>query len=249
MFGGEEPLMGGHYYPPDGPDYVHGDELDFSRPNNLIYATIDGEKVLTGVAFVVRIGEGEPVPEGFAGDADRWHVHDFVAALEAALEERPILRWFANWWLDANYRDKGDNRGRLAMVHVWVAEPNPDGVFADHHRLLPYIELSLPRAFAEGASVDAARGLHLATDRGCDETIDGRLWIADATRRQARTLHAACETARAEVESALPSHDAHRINRIAERAWRELDRTFNATLSAEQRQRIAAMTEHGNHAH
>lgn len=91
--------------------------MDFRRPNNLMYTDIGGEKRSTGVAYVVRIGDGESVPEGFVGHSDRWHVDDFVRAIEAATEERPLLGWIANWWLDRNYRSKGDNRGRLAMVH------------------------------------------------------------------------------------------------------------------------------------
>jgi hypothetical protein len=248
LFGGEEPLMGGHWYPPDGRDYVHGDELDFTRPNNLIYATIDGRRVLTGVAFVVRLGPGEPVPEGFAGSEDRWHVHDFVAAIEAALGERPILNWLANWWLDEAYRNRGDNRARLAMVHVWVTEPNPDGVFADYHRVLPYIQLGLPRAYAQGASLAAARGLHLATEHGCAEAVDGRLWIANASRQQTRTINAACAAARRDLNPVLAS-DAPTINIEAERVWTRLDLLMQETLSLEQRRRIAAMTEHGEHTH
>lgn len=73
VFGDDAPLMGYHYSGP-APDYVSGDQLDFSQPNNLMYTDINGKKVLTGVAFVVRIGDGEPLPEGFAGNQDHWHV-------------------------------------------------------------------------------------------------------------------------------------------------------------------------------
>ena len=33
-FGGEAPLMGMHYSNKKWPDYVYGDKLDFSKPNN-----------------------------------------------------------------------------------------------------------------------------------------------------------------------------------------------------------------------
>lgn len=246
-FGGDEPLMGYHYSGP-APDYVSGDPLDFSRPNNLMYTDIDGKKVLTGVAFVVRIGEGEPVPEGFAGDSDRWHVHDFVRAIEAATEERPVLGWMADWWLDRNYRSKGDNRGRLAMVHVWVAMPNPDGVFADFNRTVPYAKLDLPDAYWAGASESAARGLNLATEGGCD-AVDGTLWIATASHDQKRAIKEVCERAATDVRAALRAGGKVDINRSGEAAWARFDATWNSVLTPVQKARIAAMSEHGSDGH
>jgi hypothetical protein len=161
-FGGDEPLMGEHWYHPEGPDYAGSDErLDFSWPSNLMYTDIGGKRTLTGITFNVRLGDGEPLPQGFSGNADRWHVHDMLKAIEAALQDRPLLRWLANGWIDANYRNYGDDRGRLAMVHVWVGVPNPDGIFADHNRNVPYLKLGLPTFFADGASIESAQGLIL----------------------------------------------------------------------------------------
>lgn len=246
-FGSDEPLMGTHYHSETAPDYVHGDAIDFSRPNNLMYTQIDGEMVLTGVAFVVRLGEGEPLPEGFAGNADRWHVHDFVTAIEAATEERPILRWIANRWLDANYRDRGDDRGRLAMVHAWVTLDNPDGVFADYNRTLPYLKLGLPATYWEGAHEHAARGLNLATENGC-EALDGTLWIADADNRQKQAIEQACQTGAREVRAAFGG-GKEMVNRAGMQAWMRYDRVWNETLTPTQRRRIAAMSEHGDDGH
>ena len=246
-FGGDEPLMGFHYGGP-APDYVAGDELDFSRPNNLMYTDIDGRKVLTGVAYVVRIGEGEPVPEGFAGGEDRWHVHDFVRAIEAATEERPALGWLANWWPDKEYRSKGDNRGRLAMAHVWVAMPNPDGVFADFNRTLPYAKLELPDSHWQGASEEAARGLNLATEGGC-QAVDGTLWIANAKKEQERAIKDACARAADDVRAVLRTGGKARINRAGEAAWAAFDAQWQRVLTPAQKARVAAMSEHGSDGH
>ncbi|APE27751.1 hypothetical protein [Aurantiacibacter gangjinensis] len=246
-FGDDEPLMGRHYHNSNAPDYVHGDALDFSRPNNLMYTEIDGEMVLTGVAFVVRLGEGEPVPQGFAGSRDRWHVHDFVAAIDAATEERPIIRWLANRWLDDNYRNNGDMRGRLAMVHAWVTLDNPDGIYADYNRTLPYLKLGLPHSYWHGASEEAARGLNLATEGGC-EAQNGTLWIADTSRRQNRTIAAACEEGANMVRGAL-GEGPQAVNRAGERAWAHFDGVWQTTLTEEQRARVAAMSEHGSDGH
>jgi hypothetical protein len=245
-FGGDEPLMGQHWYDPNGPDYVHGDAIDFTRPSNLMYTRIGDRQVLTGVAFVVRIGPGEPLPAGFAGDDDLWHVHDVEAAVGAATEDRPVLGWIANWWLDANYRSKGDDRARLAMVHAWVTLPNPDGVFAHYNRLVPYLQAGVPPSFADGGSEAAARGLALVPENGCENAVGGRLWIANATREQKRRLMITCESAASSLRSALPS-DKDQVNAAAERAWTQFQQVYVAELTDDQKRRIAALTEHGSH--
>ncbi len=251
-FGGDEPLMGQHYYPPRDlgyPDLTGSEaQLDFSRPSNLMYTLIDGERVLTGVAFVVRLRTGEAMPPGFEGDQDVWHAHDVYAAVQAATEERPMLRWLVGWWLDREYLSKGDDRGRLAMVHAWVTLPNPDGVFANYNRTVPYLKLGLPVAFADGGSEAAARGLDLATHDGCERATDGRLWIADADRRTRRALRAACEVAAGSVRAALDlgAIDAEALNASAEAAYQEFDAAWTQHLTGLQRARIAAITEHGH---
>lgn len=246
-FGGDEPLMGEHWHHPEGPDYVGSrPDLDFTRPSNLMYTEIGGEKVLTGVTFNVRLRDGEAMPEGFAGRADKWHAHDMLRAINAALEERPILRWLANSWIEDNYLSKGDDRGRIAMVHVWLGVPNPDGVFADHNRTLPYLKLGLPLAHSQGASMEAAHGLSLATKNGCAEQVDGRLWIANAKRKASRAIKGACDAAARQVRAALGA-DKATLNRTAETAWRAFDASWNANLTPVQRARIDAMSEHGDH--
>src|SRR5687767_7172477 len=71
-FGAEAPLMGEHWYHPD----LVKAALDLNRPGTLQYAHIDGKRVLVGVAYNVYQREDEALPDGFAGDADVWHVHD-----------------------------------------------------------------------------------------------------------------------------------------------------------------------------
>jgi hypothetical protein len=248
QFGGEdEPLMGEHWFRPDGPDYVAGMPIDWSQPSNLMYTDIAGRKVLTGVAYTVRLAPREPVPAGFDGPNDKWHVHDFERTIAAALQDRPILRWLANGWIDRNYRSKGDDRGRVAMVHAWVTIPNPDGVFADYNRTLPYLKLGLPAAHAEGASLTAAKGLNLATADGCRDGIDGGLWVANVDRRTTKRVKAACADAAAHVRQGLATGDKARINRMGEHGWRMFDAAWRRELTPSQRERIAAMSEHGDH--
>ena len=248
MRSGEGPLMGEHWFLPPkagGPDYLSGQALDFSRPSNLIYAEIGGRRQLIGVTFNVRLADGEPVPEGFTGNADTWHVHDFPKAIAAATETRPMLRWLAQRFVDPEWSKGGVRRGRVAMVHVWPTIDNPDGLYADKHRVLPYLKLGLSADFARGASLAAAKGLHLATPRGCADTIDGALWIAAAPKDTAKALHATCATAAAHVKQGLSTGRKADINRMGEHGWAMFNAHWTRALTPQQERRIAAITEHG----
>jgi hypothetical protein len=244
-FGGDSPMMGEHWYLPDAPDPKPGDPLDFTRPSNLQYAIIGGQRVLVGVSFVVRIGSNDPLPEGFAGDADHWHVHDAEKAIAAATEERPVLRWLANGWIDSEFHSKGDFRGRLAMVHAWVTVPSPEGPFSMHNRAIPYLRTGLPWSYAQRSDEAAANGVNLAAADGCKETLDGQLWIADAGWRQSYRLHQRCEALAERMRATIRNRaDAEEINRVGRLLWNELETFKRATLSERQLARIASITEH-----
>ncbi|MEM7496396.1 MAG: hypothetical protein AAF371_00220 [Pseudomonadota bacterium] len=247
-FGGEEPLMGRHYHLRDGVDYAGPETApNPARPSNLMYSMIGGEPMLTGVAFAIRIAEGEPLPEGFAGEADVWHVHDVPDVIAAATAERPILRFLAGMWLEHGFRGTDDGRDRLAMVHVWATLDNPDGVFAHHNRLVPYLKHGLPPHFAEGGTMAAARGLAVAAPDGCENSFEGRLWIADAERWQRRAVLAACETEAEAVRAAVAARGpdgAAWLDAVAAAAWSRLETTFAQIMTREQQARIAAIAEH-----
>ncbi|MFQ6547852.1 hypothetical protein AADZ90_007830 [Aestuariibius sp. 2305UL40-4] len=240
-FGGDEPLMGEHWFPPGGADYVGVDRIDPARPSNFLFTEIGGQKRLVALSYNVWIAPGDPVPEGFAGSADVWHVHDAVAFTDAALEERPFLGAIAQGWL-ADEAAKRGGRTRLAMVHLWLI-PNPDGRFADRNRTLPYLDLGLPVEWANGASMAAAHGLALAGRDGCDEALDGKLWVAAADRRTVRNLKAVCGQLAAFVREDLGSKAS--ANTRGARAWATLQREMNARLTPEEQARIAAISEHG----
>lgn len=243
-FGGDEPLMGQHWYHPDGPDYVSGGPFDPARPSNLMYARIGGTMQLVALSYNVRIAPGEPVPDGFSGSRDAWHAHDFDAALDAALQDRPLLGWLAQGWFEREIADR-DGKTRLAMVHLWLM-PNPDGRFASHNRLLAYMDLGLPTAWAEGASMAAARGLALASDTGCEDALSGQFWVANVGGAQERGLMETCAGIAAWVREGLLQGRAE-ANRRGERAWAQLEAELDARLTGTQKARIAAMTEHGEH--
>ncbi|MDX8352358.1 hypothetical protein [Cognatiyoonia sp. IB215182] len=241
-FGGDEPLMGQHWHQRGGVDYASGAPIDPRRPSNLLYTDLGGQMQLVALSYNVRIAPGEPVPEGFVGSSDEWHVHDVAAFIAAAGADRPLLRGLAQGWLDREIAQR-DGKTRLAMVHLWLI-PNPDGVFASHNRTLAYLDLGLPAAWANGAPMASARGLALAGPNGCDEALEGRLWVANVDRSTARRLMQGCEQMADFVQEGLPG-DMATTNARAASAWMSFDRFLQDTLTADQKRRIAAIAEHG----
>jgi len=242
-FGKEAPLMGEHWYHKGVREPPEGTPLDLEHPGTLQYAVIDGKRVLVGVAFSTRLRRTDSLPEGFAGPDDHWHQHDLIKAVSAATEDRSVLRWISNRWMDGA-RKKGDDRMMLTMVHAWVWLDNPDGVFAMHHRVIPYLKSGLPASFADGASEEAARGLDLATDNGCARALDGELWMAHASREQSRTLREACAQSAHRLQGLLEGHPpAAILNEEAESVWRSLDEARHRTYTPHQLERIGSVTE------
>ena len=238
-FGGDVPLMGRHWTPPDAPVYVTGDAIDPARPSNYMFTSIEGKKALVALAYIVRIAPSDPLPRGFAGDADVWHVHDMSALIEAIAEERPAIGRAARRWLDDRPAG-GDGRTRLAMVHLWLI-PNPEGRFATHNPALAYLDLGLPAEWADG--MNAARGLALAGPDGCSRTLDGQLWLSGAVRATRQGLHRTCEALAGAVRNAIPE-GKDRLNAVARGAWRRMTEDISARLTADEKRRVATIVEH-----
>lgn len=241
-FGGDELLMGQHWYNDKGPDFVTGDPFDPTRPSNLMYSRIDGRMQLVALSYNVRFAVGDPLPTGFTGNSDVWHVHDARVFFAAALQDRPIMRWFAEAWFDSEIVQK-DGKTRLAMVHLWLI-PNPDGRFSPYNRLLAYRKLGLPDDWARGAGMDAARGLAMAAPNGCEDALDSQFWVANVRGRQERELRSVCAQLAAYVREGL-SAGAREANGRGAQAWRRMEAELDRRLSLEQRLRIASMSDQG----
>ncbi len=239
-FGGDEPLMGIHFQNRDVPDYVGGDSIDPGRPSNLMFSKINGKMALVALSYNVRIYPGEPLPEGFTGDSDVWHVHNFEDAVGAATEDRPLMRLAANFWMNRTMRQ--DGRTRVAMVHLWLI-PNPEGRFATHNPVLAYLDIGLPAAWADG--MEAARGVALASPNGCDEALNARFFIANVSRKTERQVKRVCEDLANDVRRAIPQ-GREALNAAGRRADGALRSTLAAALTSSQKRRIAAIVEHGD---
>ncbi|MEM7752329.1 MAG: hypothetical protein AAF230_02885 [Pseudomonadota bacterium] len=239
-FGGEAPLMGRHYSHPDGPDYKTGDRIDFSRPSNLLYATIGGKTALVALAYVVRQKPGDPLPQGFSGGRDIWHVHDGDRILSAVQETRPVIGSMIDRFLTQRIIHN-DGHTQLSMVHLWLI-PNPKGRFASHNPRLAYLDLGLPPDRADDMSI--ARGLALARREGCDEALDAELWLSGAPRRVVRGIMAECRKAADRVRAARADGPLS-VEAEAARQYRRVEDAVQISLTPAEQRRMTAFVEDG----
>lgn len=238
---GPVPLMGAHWsLGPNGPDYVAGDALDLGRPSNLIFAEIDGRLDLVAVAFVVRLGPDDPLPEGFSGDGDVWHVHDVDAILAAIGEERALAARIGREW--AARRLAPDGRRRLAMVHVWLDGRNPLGPFADVDPTLPFRQAGLSQGVPPDVPVAAARGLALTLPGGCRDELTGKLRLAGLGRWRIRELLSVCEAHADHLREVLEREPAALLPAAAE-IWRSFEDRLYLALEPAEIARMAALVE------
>jgi hypothetical protein len=129
--GPDFPGMGEHWVQPGR--LVSG-RFVAEAPPILTYATIDGQPVLTGVAYALPLAPGESPPAFPRGD----HWHDHAASVD---EESLLIAPLAA--ARAHAHGNTVHAPRLAMLHAWLWSPNPDGVFAQDNWALPYLRLGL----------------------------------------------------------------------------------------------------------
>jgi hypothetical protein len=245
LFGQESPLMGEHWFRRD----LVGRPLDLAHPSTLQYANIRGRKVLVGVAYTVYRRPGEPVPAGFAGSADAWHTHDIVHLAQAATEDRPFLHGIVERRIRQGRVGPGDGRTLLTMVHAWVWLENPDGLFAQEHRALPYLRAGLPAEWANGSNDDAAQGIALLAPDACRYEVKRTARLAGADGGQERLIASACEQQAAQLRSALARRrDAATVNAAGPRAWSGYqaarDRILHPGQLARMQRIMGAVMEH-----
>ena len=239
LFGAEGPVMGEHWYHPD----LAKKPLDLEHPGTLQYATVNGRRVLVGVAYNVYQRPGEPLPEGFAGSTDHWHVHDVPNLARTLVQDRPLLRRIVDRRAQRGQIGAGDNRSQLVMVHAWLWSENPDGMFAQQHLALPYLRAGLPAAWAAPGNADAAWGVALVRN-GCTHELNRLDRLARLSAGQKQDLGRACTEAATSVRAALANAtSADALNVSAARAWRKFARHRDGSLTDEQKRRLAAVTE------
>ena len=127
---GNVPLQGEHYV---RFDLISNGTFDVEQPSVLMFAPVEGKRMLVGAAYAYQHPSALPPPEGFDGSADVWHTHDELS------------------------RIAGRN---LVMVHSWFIE-SPGGPFARYNIWLPFLSAGLvPPAASDVADATKRDGLH-----------------------------------------------------------------------------------------
>lgn len=146
--GPDAPAMGRHWL---HPGRVLDGGFDPARPAGLTYINVAGRPTLIGVFYVLPLEPGARPPVEPAA-AEAWHFHNGDFTEEAVLSVHAPA-------------DGEDAPGlRIAVLHAWVWDENPDGLFAAENWSLPYVRLGLRPP--DGASHSAAKGAALATEEG-----------------------------------------------------------------------------------
>ncbi len=242
--GDDTPLMGEHWVNDAIPPYGPGEAFDPARPNVLQYVVIGGQRVLAGVAFSAMLRPGDPPPEGFTGSADRWHLHDAAKIVAAATEGRPRLARVLKERMAERLGTGAAARDKLWMIHVWTEIPAPGGPFAHFNHALPYLRAGLPPEWAAGTGETEAQGVGYAAEDGCELALDGRLWIAGATRAQRREIGRVCDGAAEVVREAIVTGDREAVSQAARAAGGAVASAIARVLDENQRARLASLIEH-----
>jgi hypothetical protein len=231
-FGMDAPLMGEHWV---NRTLLAG-EVDLARPAVLQYIVVGERRLLVGVTYGHWQRPGAPMPEGFAGDADRWHAHDIESLVRRFTErESGLVRWVVDRSLARGQWRGSGGRTELAMLHVWLWSANPDGIFANYNPTLPYLRAGLPSAWARAGDHAAARGIELLRPESCREAVRRFSWVVKADDGQRRTLEAACGRAAGDLASARQRGLAgDSLNSAAAESWHTLARYAFGALGPEQ---------------
>ena len=121
------PFMGEHWL---SREYLTDGVFDASKPEGLLFSTIDGSRKLVGVWFLQIPGIGDVKadvePAGFTSDLDLWHAHIGLCIVK--------LKGASEGETRENCEAKGGSftADLRWMMHVWVAPEateNPRGVF------------------------------------------------------------------------------------------------------------------------
>lgn len=203
--GPDLPSMGEHWV---NIGRVVANELAPDRPAVLMYVPVGEGAVLAGVAYTAVLGPAAPYPSFPPGTAALWHEHNGSVDEEAL----PLL----------HVRHSAPSAGdgvpvRLAILHVWLWEQNPAGLWTADNWALPFMRAGLRRPATPDA---AARALALAT--GSAEYYLGVMTavarLGPHERETASTLlHVAADSARA-VGGDLPG-----LRRVWNDLWLRLD--------------------------
>jgi hypothetical protein len=209
--GVEFPAMGEHWV---SLSRVMENRFDAARPSVLTYITVDGKRRLAGVGYTALLAAGDTPPRTPAR-LDDWHEHN-----GSVIDESLPGRHGTQDMLPPEVTELGADR--LAILHAWVWETNPAGLFATDNWRLPLVRA---REQVKSLPHDALRGLALAEDSASyyEQTLVAALELTDAdARRAVDAIRAARRDARA-AAFARPSLHETALAASWARLWSSLE--------------------------
>jgi hypothetical protein len=221
LVGPDFPGMGEHWV---HAQYLLQRELSVERPAILSYLRVDGEPVLTGVAYATPVQRGEEPPEFILPGL--WHFHSGTVDEETLLLNPRSM-----------HHGSGD-QPRLAMFHAWVWRENPDGLFAQDNWALAFLRLGLP--VPDKPLPQAGKALFLASD-GVDyyaRLIDVAGAPGDTDREQVRAvLKRSYDRLRPLLErmqaaDAVTDQDQAELAALWDALWEEIEESVSPALWA-----------------
>jgi len=224
------PTMGVHWV--SAQRVRDGERFDLTKPDHLVFAPVNGEQRLVGVAFAYRGAPGDARPAGFDGDLDTWHEHAFLAPAGQT----------------------------LTMLHVWFV-PSPDGAFAGHNPFLPYwaagVEPPAEARLADPAEAKRIRTLALALSETVDSVNLVQLSRRSSSLEAALAPHRAVIREQIpRLTDAVRSGDVAAWNAAADRAnaeWQKIREIYLRAVPPARRTRLSEFFDeiiaggHGSH--
>lgn len=146
--GEDSPAMGRHWV---NPARLFSRDVSAERPAILMYIDVEGQAVLTGIAYAVPLEDLATVSSAIPAPLEAWHVHTGALAAESHKPDH------------ISNPPMSDDTG-VAVLHAWVWTENPAGLFAPDNWKLPWLRLGLLPPL--DAPVAAAKAIALCTEEG-----------------------------------------------------------------------------------
>jgi hypothetical protein len=239
--GPDSPGMGEHWI---NPALVTLGQLDPARPQILSYVpTAEGPRLI-GVAYALALREGE-VPPASAIPCTAWHAHTGTVADEALSLHSAAMNGAAPAHAGecdggGHHHHGGAAAVRLATVHAWIWQDNPDGVFAPDNWSVPFVRQGIEPD--PSGSTSAGRALALAAgDAGYFSSLlrtHARLSPSEAARAE-EILGEAGRRVAAMMRNA--PFDPLRAAIEWERAWQQIERRVSSKRRNDVRRVLVAL--------
>jgi hypothetical protein len=217
--GTDFPGMGEHWV---SLERIMADSFAAARPSVLTYADVGGVPTLVGVAYTAVLEPGER-PPSFAPARAFWHEHNGSVDEESF----PLAHHAAGLGAAPH---GSEPPMRLAVLHAWVWDANPAGLFVADNWALPLTRLGVARRAAVTPSGLGAIALALGAHDFYAQAIRSGAALSpaeeDAAERVLGRYRKEIERALSEprARGRLTPGDARRLDALWSAMWGDLER-------------------------